>query len=442
MAIDETLLGAEESVLGSMLIDPGVVPLVLETLTERDMVKPLNRTILQAIRRLYLDKRPLDPVTVLDTVSPGGDKAVSRYLLDLMEVTATAANVREYMALARKGARLARLREIGGQLMALGEPEDALPLLRQGEEMLAESGRQDEVTMEEALLRFYDRMDKPDSGLPWGLPFLEEYLHTGPGSFVILGGRPSDGKTALAIHMAFAQAKTLRVGFFTLEDDKDEAFDRLVAAQTGVQLRSILSHKLSQQEYRQVEQQANDLTAHGLDIIEAAGWTVEQIEARAMVRRFDVIYVDYLQLIAPSSKGRTTRADEVADISRSLARMARVHNIMVVGLSQLSRPADKAKRREPVLADLRESGQLEQDAKAVMFIWREDETRSDSPRNLSLQKNKTGRLKTWPLEFDGSTQRFAAHPRGETAVPAPKEIQQSFFELAPEYPTPWDTPKK
>ena len=425
----EQLVGPEQSVIGSMLIDPRVVGLVVEELTEADFTLEINRRIFRAFRKLYLDDRGLDHITLLDVLGPS-DAAVNRYVLELMDLTPTAANVREYIALTRKHTLRLRLREIGSKLMSLDDPAEALSMFRRGEELLSAQGRDDEADMSKCMVEFTDRLDTVPQGIPWSFSFLNEELAIEPGCFVILGGRPSDGKTALALHFAYKQAETLKVGFFSLETGRRTLFSRLVSSVAGIPGKKIRRRNLSEIEYGLIEANSESIVSHDLRIIEAAGWTVEQIEARVMARKFDVIYVDYLQLIQSSSR-RNNRQDEVADISRALANMARKHGIIVCALSQMPRPAT-GKRTEPTMSDLRESGQIEQDADAIMFIWRKDETTSDAERTLSLVKNKEGRLGTWPLVFRGEIQRFVPDD------PDPEYRQQAFYELPGSEKLPWE----
>ena len=157
----------------------------------------------------------------------------------------------------------------------------------------------------------------------------------------MLAGRPSDGKTALALHMAYAQAQTLNVGFFSLETGRKKLFSRLMSSVSRVPGPTLKRRKLSEEEFSLIAAGAGEIRPRKLRVIEAAGWTVDQIAARALARKLDVIYIDYLQLIRPTIRGRASRQDEVADISRALAVLARTHKITVVALSQLSRPADK-----------------------------------------------------------------------------------------------------
>lgn len=429
----EDTIGPEQSVIGSMLIDPTVVGLVMSELTEEDFLLEANRVLFRGFKSLYLADQVMDPVLVLQRAAPR-DEGMRAYVLQLMDVTPTAANIREYIAETRERSQREQLRRIGTALYNLERTEDGLSLLQRGFDILSQTERDDESNMEQCMLEFYAELERKPVYLRWGFPFLDEGLYVEPGDFVVLAGRPSDGKTALALHMAYEQAKEHNVGFFSLETGRKRLFSRLVSAASGVPSKAIKKRSLSEMEYQLIEGSAGSITKRKLRVVEATHWTAEQIEARVLARKFDVVYVDYLQLIEPSERRRASRNEEVADISRSLANMARRHKITVVALSQLSRPESKGKkRREPVLADLRESGQIEQDADAAMFVWRKEETSSNAPRFLTLAKNKEGMLGTWDLVFRGETQRFIADLSGfqQTSKPKrePEYKQTAMYDL-------------
>lgn len=395
----------EQGVIGSMLIDPRVVGMVVAQMTEADFLMAADKLLFRTFRALFTAGKTIDPVLVLQAAAPGDD-GLRSYILQLMDTTPTACNVEAYMEKARAESRKAQIRTIGNQLMEIQDEAEALALFRQGEALLSSQGRQDEVDMSQAFLEFMSDLEHTPEYLPWGLPFLDEGLDVSGGKLVVLGGRPSDGKTALALHMAQAQARTKNVGFFTLEDDRNTLFTRMMSSVSGVPMDNIFRRRLAEEEYGLFAMSGDKLVQGHLRIIESSGWTVNEIAARALLRKFDVIYVDYLQLIQPA-KGLGNRQDEVAHISISLANLARRNNITVVALSQMSRPPEKTGRRKPTMAELRESGQIEQDANVIMFVWRKDESVSNTPRYLTVAKNKTGRLGTWDLSFHGDIQRFS-----------------------------------
>lgn len=412
-------VAAEQAVIGSMLVDDTgtAAALAVSGLAEEDFLMESDKALFRAFRDKYLSGEVADPVTVLNAVAPG-DRNMLDYLRQLMEITPTAANVSEYIRIAKEKSQINKLRAIAGEIADVISPQDAMEHLARGMDLLSQDGRDDESNAAETMTEFLGDLKRTPQYIPWGFDFLNENVYTEKGDFVIVAGRPSDGKTALALHMAYEQAKTLSVGFFSLETGRLKLAGRLASAVSGIPLGKMKSRGTTVEEQMLIASAANEIAQRGLTFIDAAGWTAAQIEARTLARKFDVIYIDYLQLIAPAdSKRRTDRNSEVADISRSLATLARRHKVAVVALSQLSRPEQKTKRRTPVLADLRESGQIEQDADAVMFIWRQSETDSQARRFLTLAKNKEGMMGDWDLCFRGEIQRFIPERSGKAMVP-------------------------
>lgn len=430
-------VAAEQAVIGSMLVDDTgtAVALAVSGLSEEDFLIESDRALFRAFQSKYLAGEVADPVTVLNAVAPG-DRDMLDYLRQLMEITPTAANVSEYIRIAKEKSQINKLRAIAGEIADVISPQDAMEHLARGMDLLSQDGRDDESNAAETMTEFLGDLKRTPQYLPWGFDFLNENVYAEKGDFVIVAGRPSDGKTALALHMAYEQAKTLSVGFFSLETGRLKLAGRLASAVSGIPLGKMKSRAATQQDQMLIASAANEIAQRSLTFIDAAGWTAAQIEARTLARRFDVIYIDYLQLIAPAdSKRRTDRNSEVADISRSLATLARRHRVAVVALSQLSRPQDKTKRRTPVLADLRESGQIEQDADAVMFIWRQSETDSQTRRFLTLAKNKEGMMGDWDLCFRGEIQRFIPERSGKAMVP--RDLPEGWDFVADSTETPF-----
>lgn len=431
---------AEQSVIGSMLIDERVVGLVMAGLTEGDFLLEADRRLYRAFQTRFAASQTLDPVVVCQTASPG-DGELRAYVLQLMDSTPTAANVEAYMEEVRENTRVARGRGIGQQIADSPASEEQARLFQEGLDLMSDRGRDDEADMAKAALEFNDFLEQTPDFLPWGFPLLDENLDVGPGMLVVLGGRPSDGKTALALHMAYAQAETKNVGYFTLEDDRNTLFSRLKSTVSGVPLRNILRKKLNEHDYKLLADANDEIVKRRLTITDSAGMTVNDIITRTHAKKYDVIYVDYLQMVRPAIRGRGTRQDEVADISRSLADMARNNGITVVALAQLSRPPQKGKREMPLMADLKESGQIEQDANVILFVWREDETDSKTPRHLTLAKNKLGLLGQWGITFNGATQTFLPGLTADRPVARrqePEYKQQTFYELPGGEPLPWE----
>lgn len=394
-------LDAQISVLGSVLISPEVAAMVVGGTNEEDYTGQC-RTVFAAIRDLFLAGKPADPVMVRDKLG----EPYTDYLMQLMEVTPTAANVEQYISLVRKRSRLFRLRDIGERLQALDNDDDAGPLLSEANQLVIQRTRLQPVTMEQALTDFYGRHTDTREYLSWPIPQLNEKLFVEAGDFVVIGGYPSAGKSALALQCAYHMAENKRVGFFSLETSAAKLMDRTVSSVCSVDMGRLKRSDLTDADWSSVAQASDEICERQLEFIPAANLTVAEIRARAFANRYDVIIIDYLQLIR--AKG-SNRVEQVTNISIDLHTMAQSTGITVIALSQLSRPdrTSGGKETAPTMASLRESGQIEQDADIIFLLYRSPQHPGDATRNLDIAKNKDGETGRVYLSFDGAHQSFA-----------------------------------
>lgn len=289
--------------------------------------------------------------------------------------------------------------------------------------------------MEQGLINFYNDLDRTPQYLPWGIYFLDSGLTAESGDYIVLGGYPSDGKTALALSMAYYQAGTLRVGFFSLETKPSKLFNRVFSSAAQVSGTRIKRRNLTDDDFGRLESKAEELRGRDLFMIRSSSMTVEDIAAYTRAKRFDVIYIDYLTLI--QAPGRT-EFDQATYISKALHRLAQDTGVTVIALSQLSRP-ENGKVKPPTLASLRSSGQIEQDADIVMFVYREEPGMLRSRRILAVAKNKEGETGRVPLLFNGETQTFRVDANGLIKEKRQEpEYRQSFYALPDSEPLPWE----
>lgn len=441
---------AQEAVLGACLIDAHCVPEVLSRSRAADFDE-VHRPVWLAIAAAFQAGSPVDPVVISNAL--GGDEPSRALMLRLMEQTPSAANVSAYLAVLREQRQLRDVQALGLALMdsrSLDEAREAQAKLAR--QMSSRPGLE-EYSLSDLAARFLERHAAGGEAvryLTWGLPELDRNLYIQAGDFAILGGYPSEGKTALALQFALHQAASCRVGFFSLETNADKLFDRIVAAASAVSLTKIRRGALDEQDAGTILPHLRALAGRDLQIYRASGLTVADIQAIAVSRGLRVIYIDYVQLIAPDNP-REPRHEQVAKISRALHTMAQSTGITVVALSQLSRPEKSTVRTRPVKGDnlpvevpepamsaLRESGQLEQDADAILLLWRpypSDPQQTD--RRLKLAKNKEGIAgKKLILSFSGATQTFSARdPRSlsqrirDAKAAPPEPAQVSLTEL-------------
>lgn len=413
-------LEAQYSVLGSVLLWPELAPKVLFETRESDFTGPC-RTVYDAIRKLSQDNAPIDPVTVNGALHGG----YSDFLLDLMEIVPTSALIDHYIALCREKARVSSVRGLAQQLALAETSRDMAKLVEQINAFLMDKQSLQIMSSKDGLEDFYRSQTEDPKYLTWPIKKLNGRVYTKPGSFVIIGGTPSTGKSAWALQCATYFSQHCKVGFFSLETDNQTLRDRQYAAIPELSMDQIQQRRLSDKGWEAVARESSRILRQDVDLISAAGYTVADIRSVTMMKQYQIIFVDYLQLIQGSGNNR---AEEVAGISRALHTMAQSLDVTVIALSQLKR---KDSKESPAMSDLRESGQIEQDADVIMILQLEDETKPEGPRGLYVAKNKQGRRFKILLAFDGQHQIFSearvnGDPMKQPTAPPPNAIRRPF----------------
>lgn len=436
---EEGWLSAQTSVLGSVLLDAQRWAGEVISRTAPEDYSLTYRPIYEVIRRKFQAGETIDPVTVRHEL----EGEAGPMLMEIMAVTPTAANCAEYIDLMLERSRISKLRGLAQELLAAPTLTEAQALLDQANALACRREKVRVVTMDDALRAFYDRQQRePVQYLPWGIRQLDERLYVESGDFVVLGGYPSDGKTALALAMAWRQAEGRRVGFFSLETRDEKLFDRLIPTLTQVDFGRVKRRQLNDEDWELLARRSSSITGSHLELIPATGMTTTDIQAVAQSRRYEVIYIDYLQLIRPTDPRRSS-FDQVTQISMDLHTLAQRSGITVVALSQLSRPEKPGKgtaQKAPGMHSLRQSGQIEQDADVILFIYREEPNLPNSKRVLKVAKNKEGESGGLILmKFDGTTQTFRPDRNDPGEWRAKQESDQiSLRELGRGTPVPFE----
>lgn len=401
----ESWLQAQYSVLGALLLWPGelLAKTLLETSPE-DFSGPC-RSVYEAMRTLSAGGETVDPVTVSNALNGRYDK----FLMELMQIVPTRVGFEDYLRICKEQARVSAVRELAQEMVDTESAQELRQLAEKISGRLLDRPGLAITDMNEGLRRFYARQDEKAEYLSWPIGELNERLYAKGGSFVVVGGTPSTGKSAWALQCAAHLAKGHRVGFFSLETDRDILMDRLLAALPELSMDEIKKHKVTERGFASLSAASGAITSLKLDLIPASGMTAADIRSVTAMRGYEVIIIDYLQLILGTG---STRAEEVAKISMSLHTMAQSMGVTVIALSQLKR---KGEASSPSMSDLRESGQIEQDADIVMILQLENENDPAGPRGLYIAKNKEGTCFKIRLDFDGSHQTFSrADKTGET----------------------------
>lgn len=395
VTVDEKWLDAQYSVLGSVLISPEVTPRVMSGTSEQDY-SGTCRTVFLAIKKLFLSGAAIDPVSVSGALGPN----YRDFLVQLMQITPTAANIDAYITLCREQSRVAAVRELAQKMAVADTSEKLRPLLEKASGLMTDKPNLKITTMADALASFMQRHTQKPDYLTWPVPELNDQIYGELGDFFIIAGSPSTGKSAWALQCAWHWAKQYKVGFFSLETSSEKLFDRQMAAAAQINMEVIKRNVLSQAEWDKVCGMNPEITARNLELIPAAGMTPADVRAVTMMRGYQIIFIDYLQLLVASGDNRTA---QVTSISIALHTLAQSMGVTVVALSQLARKKEGA----PSMSDLRESGQIEQDADMVMILSLEKKDDPSGNRILHVAKNKEGICPKVMLAFDGKHQTFS-----------------------------------
>ena len=449
---------AEHNVVGAILRSPEIVPDVLAVVDVADFADPtsLNRRLFEAARALFREGSPIDPVLILGKLGLDGNKEARAYTAELMEITPTAANWREYADLMHEEAVLRKVHE---QAFAL---QNALTLDACREPMAALSAAVNaghgirSRTLSELLNDFADRMapDKPQKErFLTGLSPIDNRVLLTKGKVLMIGGLPSDGKTALALVWALKFAEKYNVGFFSLETDGETLTDRLVASGFQIDFESIVQQHLTDLDWVQFAREIPKFENRRLRIVEESRLTADQIAAISTAYGFDCIFIDYVQMIETEKVRGTTRAEQLADVSRTLHVFAQSTKTLVVELAQRKTPDKKEGQSNTDMFDLGESSQFGKDADIILQLARpgKDDRISDGDegskqmdfdktRLLKIAKNKEGTRGKVKLYFDGNRQSFyilgtepeARRPSDRKKKEKGNPGQQTITELPPE----------
>ena len=414
---------AEQAVIGAMLIDPSCIPDVIEKVKSDEFYIQVNRDIFDTIFAMFSYGQSVDAVTVLEQMKARGvyKDTTQQYLMEVMQVTPTAANVLKYAAIVRDQALLRNLHtaadEInnmifegsGGADAMLEAAERKIYALRQGRNV----GGLQPISM--VIQRVYANLSEAASsgggipGLATGLPDLDQtILGLNAGELILIAARPGMGKTSMALNIALHVGKTSgkTVAVFSLEMAREQLTTRLLAGEGLVDSQKLLTGKLSADEWRRVGAAATTISATDIRIDDNPSLSVADMNAQCRrIPNLGLVVIDYLQLMQSAGSGHSwsneSRTQAVSDMSRMLKIMAKELNVPVICLSQLSRANESRQNKRPMLSDLRESGAIEQDADIVLALYRDGyynkECENPNLAEAIILKNRHGETGTLEL---------------------------------------------
>ena len=424
-------LEAEQSVLGSVLIDSQCVADIIGILRPTDFYNQQNREIYEAIYTMFNFSQTIDPVTVLDKMRELGvyhDNSRD-YILQLMQITPTAANAQRYANIVREKAMLRELAQAATDISEMvysqvGTPSEMLETAEKKIYALRKGERGDSLEhIGTVLHKVFDRLnelsqsDSAIPGLSTGLRDLDTRINgLNKSDLLLLAARPAMGKTAFALNICMNVAKKYNktVAFFSLEMSREQLAMRLMSMESFVDGKKLATGKLEDEEWAKLCMASAALSQTDIRVDDNPSITVAEMNAKC--RRLDnlgLVLIDYLQLMTGSGYGKNSenRVTVVGEISRALKIMAKELNVPVICLSQLSRAVEGRTDKRPILSDLRESGAIEQDADSVMFLYRDEYYNENSEdkgvAECIVAKNRHGETGTVKLQWLPQYQTFA-----------------------------------
>ena len=428
---------AEQSLLGGLLIDNEALDKVADVMSEIDFYRHDHRLIYQHIAKVIEANQPADIITVGESLEKSDElKNVGgiAYLGMLAENTPTAANIRGYAQIIRERSIMRSLALVGSDIAASAyspQGRDAQQLLDESEAkifQIAESGKRDNIgfsdiqhLLPQVVESVEQRMQNASdvTGMPTGFTDLDK-MTSGlqPSDLIIIAGRPSMGKTSLALNMAehIAIEKKMPVAVFSMEMASMQLTTRLIGSVGRVDQHKMRTGQLDDDDWEKLTDSLGQLNEAPIHIDEGSALNTFEVRARArrlqrQVGQLGLIVIDYIQLMsAPIGKQTENRATEISEISRSLKSLAKELHVPVVALSQLNRSVEQRVDKRPVMSDLRESGAIEQYADVIMFIYRDEVYNPESPdkglAEILLAKQRNGPVGMVKLTFLGQYTRF------------------------------------
>jgi replicative DNA helicase len=425
-------IDAEKSLLGAVLIDEETLADISEHVSPKDFYDKRHAIIFGGMRRLYEKHKPVDLLTLTDELKKKDELDLiggSAYLTELTNHVPTAAHAESYAEIVSQKAVRRRLIKASADISEMGFNEETTTqeLLQQAEAELFgvsdQSLKQDLVSIEEILTDSFDRMEELHRnkgalrGVRTGWRDLDNMTAGLQRSdLIILAARPAMGKTTLVTNLAYNVATVAKqsVLFFSLEMSKEQLVDRMLADASGVDAWNIRTGNLSDEDFSKLSEAMGEMAEAPIYLDDTPGLSVLEMRTKARRAAHDaplgLIIIDYLQLMQGSGRDNGNRVQEVSEISRGLKLIARELNVPVIALSQLSRSVESRSPQIPQLADLRESGSIEQDADIVMFIYREayynPETERENITDLIIAKHRNGPVGKVELYFHPERLRF------------------------------------
>ena len=423
---------AEQSVIGSMIMDRDAIMTASEVITSEDFYQSQYGVLFDAMLELYNEGKPVDLVTLQERLREKDvppEISSLEFVRDLLDAVPTSANVRHYATIVQEKSMLRKLIKVNEDIantcyLAREKTEDILEETEKKIfDLLQYRSTGDFVPIKQVVLNALDKIEKASknkgtvTGIPTGFIDLD-YKTSGfqPSDLILIAARPSMGKTAFVLnvaqHMAFKEGKT--VAIFSLEMSKEQLVNRLFSLESKVDSQALRTGNLTDEDWAKLIEGAAVVGKSNLIIDDTPGISIAELRSKCRKFKLEhdlgIIIIDYLQLMS-GGKHSESRQQEISEISRSLKAVARELNVPVVPLSQLPRAVEQRPDHRPMLSDLRESGAIEQDADVVMFLYRDDYYNKDTDKKniaeVIIAKQRNGPIGTVELVWLPNYTKFA-----------------------------------
>lgn len=428
---------AEMSVLGVAFLNKNSLVKICEDLYPEMFYSEANRKLFEAIKSCYDEKIPVDITTVKEQLDKKKNLSAIggiEYISEVIDSVATATNIDYYIKIVKDKALLRNLIETAEEIATNGyeDDEDVTTFLDDAEKkilnVVKERQTSDFIHIKDAIAIAQENLERLSqnnsdlTGLPTGFYDLDKAtagLHAG--EMIIIAARPGMGKTAIALNIAVNAAKTTKkaVAIFNLEMPAEQLVNRMRSAVGQVDSHKIQTGQLNHEDWKRINEANSQLAETNIQIVDDAGITAAEIKAKCRTlankeEGLGLVIIDYLQLVTSGGRRPESRQQEVSDISRSLKTMAMELKVPVIALAQLSRSAEKRENNQPMLADLRESGSIEQDADIVLFVNRNDyykakeqlEASKNVVADIIIAKHRKGSTGKFQLLFELNMSNF------------------------------------
>ena len=428
---------AEQAVIGSMLTDSDAVSSSIEKLKEDDFYREDNRLIYSAMINLSNRAEPIDLITVkseLETMGKFEQVGGFEYIAELPEKVPTTANAEKYIKIVKEKSTLRKLIKTANEIIELGyDPTEELDDIMEGAEkrifnLMQDKNQKGYSPIKDILVDSFVELEQlynqkqRITGVPSGFIDLDNRTAGFHGSeLILIAARPAMGKSAFALNIATNAAlkANVPVAIFSLEMSKEQMGNRILCSEAMVDSNKVRTGKLEDEDWTKLAESIGPLSETNIYIDDTPGISVMEIRAKCrklkLEKNIGMVVIDYLQLIQGSNRRNGSREQEIAEISRSLKILAKELNVPVIALSQLSRAVEQRQDHKPQLADLRESGSIEQDADVVMFLYRDDYYNQDSSKKniaeVIIAKNRSGALGSVDLGWMATYTKFVSLER-------------------------------